>query len=91
MTGEVDEATIKQMAKPRCGVPDNVDGQRFKRYVLTGTKWDKTDLTYYLQYGEDLSHDVQDRIFQNAFKGWSDVSPLTFTRSLETSSDIKIR
>ena len=91
VTGEVDEATIKQMAKPRCGVPDDVDGQRFERYVLTGEKWHKTDLTYYVQYGEDLPHQVQDQIFQNAFKEWSDVSPLTFTQSQETSSDIKIR
>ena len=91
VTGEVDEATIKQMAKPRCGVPDDVDGQRFKRYVLSGRKWGKTDLTYYVQYGEDLSHGVQDRIFQNALKEWSDVTPLTFMRSPQTSSDIKIR
>ena len=91
VTGEVDEATIKQMAKPRCGVPDYVDGQRFKRYVLTGLEWDNTDLTYYVQYGHDLPDDVQDRIFQNALKEWSDESPLTFTQSLQTSSDIKIR
>ena len=91
ITGEVDDATIKQMAKPRCGVPDDVVGQRFKRYTLFGTSWGKTDLTYYVQYGADLSHEAQDRIFRDAFRKWSDVTPLTFTRSSQTSSDVKIR
>lgn len=35
---------------PRCGVPDPPDGpsarNRQKRFVLSGGRWEKTDLTY---------------------------------------------
>lgn len=41
------------MKKPRCGVPDVSEGGRFRRYV-TGGKWSKTHLTYFVQPGQDL-------------------------------------
>ena len=70
-----------QMRKPRCGVPDvDVGGGRRKRYS-TGSKWSKTDLKYYQEFGNDMSKSAQMRIINRAFKYWNDVAPrLKFTR-----------
>jgi len=58
VTGQINQATVKLIQKPRCGVgdnkyaynfsPDNLDhgNSRVRRYVLQGAKWDKTDLTW---------------------------------------------
>ena len=80
-TGFLDDATLMQMRKPRCGVPDvDIGGERRKRYS-TGSKWFKTDLKYYQEFGDDMSHADQMRIITRAFKYWSDVAPrLKFTR-----------
>lgn len=80
-TGVLDDATLMQMRKPRCGVPDiDVGGGRHKRYSTHG-KWSKTDLKYYQEFGNDMSHADQMRIITRAFKYWSDVAPrLKFTR-----------
>ncbi|KAM7433592.1 the peptidase M10A [Porites harrisoni] len=80
-TGVLDDATLMQMRKPRCGVPDvDIGGERRKRYS-TGSKWFKTDLKYYQEFGDDMSHADQMRIITRAFKYWSDVAPrLKFTR-----------
>ena len=57
-----------------------------------GPKWSKKSLTYFVEYGEDLSHDQQDSIFQKALQFWSDVSALSFsTASSSSAADIKIR
>ena len=48
MTGELDEDTLYEMKKPRCGVLDSdISGENQKRYA-TATKWGKTNLKYYL-------------------------------------------
>ena len=80
-TGVLDDATLMQMRKPRCGVPDvDVGGGRHQRYSTIG-KWLKTDLRYYQEFGNDMSHADQRRIITRAFKYWSDVAPrLKFTR-----------
>ena len=83
------------MQKPRCGVPDvDVNGgrMRVKRYWAV-SKWSKTNLKYYLTYGEDLSQRKQSKVFANAFKMWSDVAPkLKFSRTYTLSdADLKIR
>lgn len=95
VSGELDEETLYQMKKPRCGVPDvddNGDRVRVKRYSTWG-KWRKRDLKYYMTYGEDLSHADQSRIIAQAFKMWSDVAPkLRFTRTSSVSNaDFRIR
>lgn len=93
MTGQLDEETIYQMKKPRCGVADvdeNGERVRVKRYSTWG-KWRKTDLKYYMTYGEDMSHDDQSRIIAQAFKMWSDVAPkLKFSRT-NSISDANFR
>ena len=96
VTGRLDEATINEMKKPRCGVPDvdvNGDRMRMKRYVTYG-KWRKTGLKYYMSYGKEfLIKRRQDKIIAQAFKTWSDVAPkLKFTRTYTPSeADLKLR
>ena len=53
ISGILDSSTVNHMKKPRCGVPDVSEGGRFRRYV-TGGKWSKTHLTYFVQPGQDL-------------------------------------
>jgi hypothetical protein len=49
-------------------------------------------LTYFVEYGRDLSTGEQDRIFARALKYWADVSGLSFSRASSASSaDLKIR
>ena len=95
VTGELDDATVEEMKKPRCGVPDignNDESFRVKRYS-TWTKWSKTNLKYYLSYGEDMLARDQSRIIAKAFKTWSDVaSKLRFSRTYSVrDADFKIR
>ena len=52
----------------------------------------KNAWAYFVEYGEDLSHDEPDTIFQNALQFWSDVSALSFSMASSSSdADIKIR
>lgn len=93
VTGELDEDTLYEMKKPRCGVPDvDISGGRQKRYA-TLRKWGKTSLKCYLTYGDDMSHDHQARIMARAFKYWSDVAPrLQFARTNDLgNADFRIR
>lgn len=91
VTGELNEQTIAQMKKPRCGMADMDEEGRVKRYK-TGSKWSKKDLTFFVEYGADLPQDLQDKIFAKALKFWSDVSGLSFSQASSASSaDIKIR
>ena len=48
VTGKIDDATRRQMEKPRCGLPDPVESTRHKRYA-TASKWGKTYLKYFIQ------------------------------------------
>lgn len=96
VTGRLDERTLEEMRKPRCGVKDLVVGKnsmRVKRYSTWWTKWRKTSLKYYMTYGDDMSESKQARIIAKAFKMWSDAAPkLRFTRTFRVSeADIKVR
>ncbi|KAJ8399967.1 hypothetical protein AAFF_G00406970 [Aldrovandia affinis] len=88
-TGKLDEATLSLMSTPRCSLPDIVGPEdmlkkrRRKRYVLSGLRWDKTDITWHLHSFPSLtSHtggeaDIY-RILTSALNVWSDVTPLHF-------------
>src|SRR6185295_12502724 len=46
-TGKLDIGTEAEMNRPRCGFPDLPGGgQRIGNFVIGGTKWSRTDLTY---------------------------------------------
>uniref|UniRef100_A0A4W5KHX4 Matrix metalloproteinase-14 n=1 Tax=Hucho hucho TaxID=62062 RepID=A0A4W5KHX4_9TELE len=84
VTGEMDDATLKAMRRPRCGVPDKSYGQtenglRRKRYTLTDQKWDKNHLTYSImnttpKVGEERTQEA----IRKAFLVWERVTPLSF-------------
>ncbi|XP_063152853.1 matrix metalloproteinase-9 [Candoia aspera] len=87
-TGKLDATTLAAMRAPRCGVPDVGHFQTFEGNL----KWDHTDLTYrVLNYSPDLDGSVIEDAFARAFKVWSDVTPLTFTRQEDGEVDILIQ
>ncbi|XP_066871832.1 stromelysin-3 isoform X4 [Kogia breviceps] len=80
---------------PRCGVPDPPDGpsahNRQKRFVLSGGRWEKTDLTYrILRFPWQLVREQVRQTVAEALQVWSDVTPLTFTEVHEGHADIMI-
>uniref|UniRef100_A0A3B3WXD5 Matrix metalloproteinase-9 n=1 Tax=Poecilia mexicana TaxID=48701 RepID=A0A3B3WXD5_9TELE len=86
-TGKLDKPTLNAMKRPRCGVPDVAD------YVVYGgvRKWDHNNITYkILNYSLDIDNILTDKVIARAFKVWSDVTPLTFTRLLQGDADIMI-
>uniref|UniRef100_A0A4W4HBK7 72 kDa type IV collagenase n=1 Tax=Electrophorus electricus TaxID=8005 RepID=A0A4W4HBK7_ELEEL len=86
-TGEIDQKTVEIMKKPRCGVPDVANYNFFP----TKPKWEKNEITYrILGYTIDLDEETVDDAFFRAFKVWSDVTPLSFTRIMDGEADIMI-
>ncbi|KAL4658741.1 72 kDa type IV collagenase-like [Arapaima gigas] len=86
-TGEIDQKTLEIMKKPRCGVPDVANYNFFPRKP----KWGKNAITYrILGYTPDLDQETIDDAFFRAFKVWSDVTPLKFTRIMDGEADIMI-
>ncbi|XP_017945690.1 stromelysin-3 isoform X2 [Xenopus tropicalis] len=83
---------------PRCGVPDipvpldsSSGRNRQKRFVLSGGRWDKTNLTYkIIRFPWQLSKVKVRRTIAEALMVWSEVTPLTFTEVHEGRSDIII-
>ncbi|OCT96140.1 hypothetical protein XELAEV_18013823mg [Xenopus laevis] len=87
VTGTLDEETLEVMQQPRCGIADVANFRVFPGNPV----WNKKDLTYRIQnYTPDMTRDEVDRAIQKAFKVWSDVTPLTFTRVNDGVADIEI-
>ncbi|KAG7492136.1 hypothetical protein MATL_G00011310 [Megalops atlanticus] len=88
-TGILDKATLALMSTPRCSLPDIVGPEdmlkrrRKKRYALSGLRWDKTHITWSLHSlpsskSQALRPELVEPILAQAFKVWSDVTPLHF-------------
>ncbi|XP_077868512.1 LOW QUALITY PROTEIN: matrix metalloproteinase-19-like [Saccoglossus kowalevskii] len=104
VTGLMDERTKAGMQMPRCGVEDMIGSDTdenavetnfvptiTKRYDLAGSKWKKTDLTFrFLGYTYDMDKQQQRAAIYEAFKRWSDVTPLTFKEVTSDEADIYI-
>ena len=57
-TGELDDATLKLMGTPRCGVEDIVpaSGGNSSKYQAQGSRWKKTRLSYRVtRYSQKMS------------------------------------
>ncbi|XP_077200331.1 interstitial collagenase-like isoform X2 [Paroedura picta] len=87
VTGQLNPQTLDEMKKPRCGVPD-IGEFRTARAL---NRWPQKHLTYSIQnYTPDMDPaDVEDAI-ERAWKVWSVVTPLTFTKTSADSADILI-
>ena len=89
VTGQLDQATLILMSKPRCAFLD-VDPDEF---VLQGSKWNKTTLTYaYSEFTPELTQAQVRSAISEAFQLWAAVTPLRFNEvTLGGNPDIVIR
>ena len=90
VTGEFDDDTLELMGRPRCGDPDVYDNYKPAKFVLVnGEVWKKRDLTYdILEYSNHMTRSEVNVEVARAFKTWSDVTNLKFTR-ISSSNDNK--
>jgi len=87
-TGVLDAETVSLMMKPRCGVPDIVDGKT--RMKSTGSynidyalfpgslKWPETTKVLNWGYRPGTRKDVLNPLAKYCFKSWGDHLPFTF-------------
>ncbi|CAL8304804.1 unnamed protein product [Lota lota] len=99
-SGRLDADTLKLMATPRCSLPDIVGREdmlkkrkRRRRYALSGLQWDKNDLTWSVHSypsAASVPGGQVDSLLEHAFKAWSSITPLTFTRLHQGEGDIRV-
>lgn len=75
--GELNNETLDYMARPRCGLPDNLEIRE---------PWSMTDLTWHFF----RANDDQNRAASKAFALWSRYSNLRFRRKLSSDANILI-
>ncbi len=91
-SGALTLETMRLMKRRRCPVPDfgpgelggpgTVDSDPF---VFTGNRWDRNALTWFLLRGtSDMTGEAA--IIQEAFDVWSELIPLTFSRTFTQAS-----
>ncbi|KAF7286333.1 hypothetical protein GWI33_006061 [Rhynchophorus ferrugineus] len=87
-TGIIDNATLKLITSPRCGVPDIIANNRKKRFALIGG-WNKRNITYFISnYSPKLGEEVVANNIQKALDLWGSYGRLTFTRVYNQYADI---
>jgi hypothetical protein len=88
VTGELDDATLKRMERPRCGFPD-VSAE----FATTGRRWPGTSLTYgFQEFTGDIPQGQIVQGVEQALALWSAVTSLCFRRvAISANPDIVIR
>lgn len=88
VSGELDEATLALMRRPRCGFPDVTAAA----FTLQGSKWNKTNLTYrFDSFSPDLTQAQIRTAVAQAFALWTAQTPLVITEVTSSAADIIIR
>ena len=98
ITGELDRETLELMERPRCGVKDIVGhgatARRRKRYVLQGSSWQSSSLSWrvskYPAQSRLTKRDIDSTVTE-AFRMWAEASGLEFTARPQGKVDIEIR
>lgn len=87
VTGQLDQRTLEQVQRKRCGFPD------LGEYVLQGNKWSTTNLRYgFVEFTSDLTQPQIRNAIATAFGYWSAVTPLTFSEIANSANpEIRIR
>lgn len=86
VTGRLDDATLRVLEMPRCGVPDSAD------FVLDSRKWDHLNISYrFIELSPDLQADTLRQGIREALGLWGAVCPLRFTEVAGGHADIVIR
>ena len=72
-------------------LPTKEEDEKLGKFVLQGNKWNTNNLTYYYKNGtpDIISNNERDGI-REAFNLWAEVTPLTFTETLNPDADIII-
>ncbi|RZC33595.1 matrix metalloproteinase-25, partial [Asbolus verrucosus] len=88
-TGILDNATLKLMSSPRCGVPDIIRGKRIKRFNLGSKGWNKRKITYFIaNWSPKLGEHFVTKNIQLALDAWGKYGHLTFQKSQTPDADI---
>ncbi|WP_427452410.1 matrixin family metalloprotease [Litorimonas sp. WD9-15] len=88
VTGELDDPTLSEMSKPRCGFPDF---PQLADFSLAARKWSKKKLTYkIINFSPDLPQSEQVEAIAAAFSLWDKACGLTFER-VNGQADIDIK
>lgn len=93
VTGEVDEATLALMQRPRCGVPDQpvVTDSAVSEFVAQGNRWPGPTVTYsHESFTPDLTPQAARAALRGAFDRWSAVIPLNFAERAAGGGDIRV-
>ncbi|KAM4698724.1 LOW QUALITY PROTEIN: matrix metalloproteinase-25 [Rhinophrynus dorsalis] len=94
VTGDLDDETVSMMQKPRCSLPDviqrpNMYSHRRRRFALSGTVWDKLELTWRIDSFPTAFTQGQTRsLITDALNVWSQETQIRF---VETSGEPDIR
>lgn len=92
-TGTIDQETITEMERPRCGFPDVSRSTGLAEFSVQGNRWPNRSITYrFDNFTGDLSQAVIALAIRRALEKWSRVTPLIFTRiTPPQAADILIR